>query len=57
MDILAAKGMRGPEAKRMAEFQYQQILEDSERVFGPYWKVKPRKIFSSGSGSRHGVQG
>jgi hypothetical protein len=47
----------GVEAKRRAESQYAQILADAERVFGPYWKRKPRTLYSTGSGSRHGVQG
>jgi hypothetical protein len=57
VDVLAVQGMRGEAAKLAAREQYRRIIEDSDRVFGPWWKTKARKIYSSGSGSRHGVQG
>ncbi len=56
VDILSAQGFRGPDAKRQAEFQYTQILEDSERVFGPYWKARSKKHYSTGNGKRGTIQ-
>ncbi len=42
---LATSGALGPEKRQHAEALYQRIIEDSDRIFGPWWKPPPERLF------------
>jgi hypothetical protein len=43
---LALSGQLGEEKRRHATELVRQIVEASDRVFGPWWKDPPRRLFS-----------
>lgn len=51
---LHSLGVGGPEKRRIAGELLMQVIRDSERVFGPWWKEPPRAIWSSGNSFRGG---
>jgi hypothetical protein len=43
---LALQGHLGDDKKRHAEMLVREVIDDSARVFGPWWKGAPTKIWS-----------
>ncbi len=41
---LALQGQLGPDKQKHAEFLIREVITESDRVFGPWMKAKPRKL-------------